>query len=136
MAVNPYLMFENEAKEAAGLYDSAFQTGHAELMNYGEVPGGEYADSPDKDLIIHGRINVKGTEIIFSDGGSQSDIIKGTNITVAVTDENLNYITNAYETLSGEGQIEMHLQETFFAKGHAMLTDQFGIKWQLSCPNA
>ncbi|HIW12394.1 MAG TPA: hypothetical protein H9891_04465 [Candidatus Salinicoccus stercoripullorum] len=31
---------------------------------------------------------------------------------------------------------EMELRETFFAKGHAMLTDEFGTKWQLSCPDA
>ncbi len=136
MTVNPYFMFEEEALEAAKLYEKAFQTEPAYLMKYSEVPGGEYADSPDKDLIIHGKINVGGTEIMLSDGGSQSDITKGNNITVAVTDENLEYIRNAYDVLGNRGHIEMELQETFFAKGHAMLTDQFGIKWQLSCPNA
>lgn len=135
MAVNPYFMFEKEAGEAAKLYETAFQTQPAELMTYGEVPGGEYEDSPDKELIIHGKINVGGTEIMFSDGGGQSDIVKGNNITVAVTDKRLGYITHAYDVLRDRGQVEMELQETFFAKGHAMLTDEFGIKWQLSCPN-
>ncbi|WP_411842300.1 VOC family protein [Salinicoccus sp. HZC-1] len=136
MAVNPYLMFEREAKAAAELYESAFQTESAELMSYGEVPGEPYADSVNKNLIIHGKINVRGSEIMFSDSGSHSEITEGNNITVAVTDENLEYIRNAYNVLKDQGQVEMELQETFFAKGHAMLTDRFGIKWQLSCPDA
>lgn len=42
----------------------------------------------------------------------------------------------ASNVLRDEGRNGMELQETFFAKGHAMLIDKFFIKWQLSCPNA
>lgn len=38
--------------------------------------------------------------------------------------------------LMNYGEIEMELQGTFFAKGHAVLTDESGIKWQPSCLNA
>lgn len=46
---------------------------------------------------------------------------------VAVTDGNLEYIINAYDVLEEQRHGEREQQETFFAKGHAMLTDPFGI---------
>lgn len=100
------------------LYASTFQTEAAALMTHGEVP-------------------VTGAETMFSDGRCKSVVTKGNDMIGPVTEgENRHYITNAYEVLKGRDHVEIELQETFFAKGYAMLTDPFGIKWQLSCPNA
>jgi PhnB protein len=38
-----------------------------------------------------------------------------------------------FETLAKDARIEMPLQETFWASRYALLTDRFGIPWEINC---
>ncbi|UOQ46987.1 VOC family protein [Gracilibacillus caseinilyticus] len=133
MPINPYLMLNGNAREAIHFYEEAFQTEADSMQTYGEMPG-DTSNIPveAKALILHAKIEVDGTPIMISDVMPNSSFVQGDNINLTLVSNDADFITHAYETLKQNGNIEMELQETFWTKHFAKLTDQFGVQWQLS----
>ncbi|SFL35692.1 PhnB protein [Gracilibacillus orientalis] len=133
MPVNPYLMLNGNAREVIEFYEKAFQTEPAEIMTYGDIPGPEN-ETPEemKSLVVHGRIFIDGTPIMFSDVTPDMEYKEGNNVNLTVVSDNVELLKNAYKILQEDGKLEMEMQKTFWSENYAKLTDKFGIHWQLS----
>lgn len=134
MAVEVYLVFNGNCREAIEFYAKAFNTEASQIMTFGESPQNPDFPLPDeaKDRVMHARLTVSGSTIMFSDTFPGSPFETGNNITLAVVSKDIDEIKNAYEKLREGGKVEMELQETFWSKCYGKLTDKFGIGWQLS----
>ncbi|UOE95807.1 VOC family protein [Alkalihalobacillus sp. LMS39] len=134
MPVHAYLVFNGNCREAVEFYKDAFQTEASQMMTFGESPQSPEFPLPEdaKELIMHARLNVSGSEIMFSDNFPGTPYTVGNNITLAVIMNKQEEITAAYEKLKQGGRVGMELQETFWSKWYGTVTDQFGVHWQLS----
>ncbi|GAB2532475.1 VOC family protein [Gracilibacillus alcaliphilus] len=135
MPLNPYFMFNGNALEAIRFYEQAFQTEPAVVSTYGEMPGKENKIPEEaKSLVLHAKIEVDGTILMFSDHfpGSSESFQAGNNITIALVSPNVELIQHAFQTLQENGKVELELQETFWSKHYGKVTDKFGVHWQLS----
>lgn len=134
MAVEVYINFNGNCREAVNYYAEAFKTEKPEIMTYGDGP--ENPDFPiseeTKDLVMHTSLNIGGSRIMFSDILPGMPFIEGNNISLTVISDNKEYITSAFNKLSVGGDIQMELQETFWSKCYGYLIDKFGIGWQFS----
>lgn len=131
MALNPYLIFNGNAREAALFYAQVFGTEEPQFMTYGSVHGKDIPEEA-KDLIMHTYLEIAGGKLMISDTYPGSPFQEGNNFTLAYVSNDEAAIRSAFEKLKDGGKVEMELQETFWSKAYGSLTDKFNIQWQFS----
>ncbi|OMF27201.1 hypothetical protein BK133_19825 [Paenibacillus sp. FSL H8-0548] len=137
MAIDVYLNFNGNCREAAEFYAEVFKVEKPQIMTFGEAPQSPDYELPEaaKDLVMHTRLNILGSNVMFSDVFPGSPFILGNNISLAVVSRDEKQIRDAYEGLKEGGHVNMELQETFWTKCYGSLKDKFGIEWQFSVEN-
>ncbi|PZX08290.1 PhnB protein [Psychrobacillus insolitus] len=138
MAVDVYLNFNGNCREAAEFYAEVFNTEKPDIMTFGESPQSPEYKLPEeaKDLVMHTRLNISGSNVMFSDTFPGSPFIQGNNISLAFVGKNEEEIRSAFDKLKEGGSVGMELQETFWSKCYGSLKDKFGIEWQFSHESA
>ena len=138
MAVDVYLNFNGNCREAAEFYAEVFNTEKPDIMTFGESPQSPEYKLPEeaKDLVMHTRLNINGSNVMFSDTFPGSPFIQGNNISLAFVGKNEEEIRSAFDRLKEGGSVGMELQETFWSKCYGSLKDKFGIEWQFSHESA
>lgn len=134
MAVDVYITFDGNCREALAFYEEVFDTEPAQVMTFGDSePNPDYPMPENaKHRVMHARLHILGSTIMFSDTFPGSPFIAGNNISLAVVTDDAERIKTIYSKLKQNGQVKMELQETFWSKCYGAVTDQFGIEWQLS----
>jgi len=134
MAVDVYLNFNGNCREAVEFYAQVFETEITILTTFRDVPPNPEYPLPEeaKDLIMHARINVLGSNIMFSDVFPGMPFIEGNNISLSIVSKNKDEITSLFHKLKVGGTVPMELQETFWSKCYGQVKDKLGILWQLN----
>lgn len=137
MAIDVYFNFNGNCREAAEFYAEAFNTEKPNIMTFGEAPKQGDFEVPEeaKNLVMHTRLDILGSNVMFSDTWPGSPFVVGNNITLAVVTDNEEAIRSAFDRLKEGGQVRMELQETFWSTCYGSLTDKFGTEWQFSLDN-
>jgi PhnB protein len=137
MAVDVYLVFNGNCREAAEFYAKVFKTEAPQIMTFGESPQNPEYPLPEeaKDLVMHTRLNIDGSNVMFSDNFPGQPFVEGNNVTLALISKNMDDLKSWYEQLKVGGTVVMELQETFWSKLYGQVTDKFGIHWQLNYDN-
>ncbi len=132
MSFDVFINFDGDCREALAFYAQVFkledQPQH--IMTYGQSPTGDVSPQ-DKDRVLYASLPIYGHNVMFSDCPTGSPYVKGTNIALTLGIETPDEMTAIYHALSQDGQVLMPLGETFFCKLFAMVTDKFGVMWQL-----
>ena len=117
-----YLNFKNESREAIAFYEKVFQTEASGITTYGEMPGIEQMNLPEeaKNLITNARLNI-GPELVV-----------GNNVSLVIQTRNEEETKRLFESLAEGGKIEMPLDAVPWAQLYGMVTDRFGINWQIN----
>jgi PhnB protein len=100
------------------------------IMTYGQNPGG--SSETDKDRILYACMPIHGCNVMFSDCPSDFKSVKGNNIMLTIGLKDEHDIKETFDKLAKGGAIEMKLGKTFFSELFGMVTDKFGIIWQIS----
>lgn len=134
MAIDVYLTFNGNCREAAEFYAEVFNTEKPQIMTFGESPQNPDYILPEeaKDLVLHTRLNINGSNIMFSDTFPGSPFVEGNNISLAFVSNEEEVVKTAFNALKEAGKVSMDLQETFWSKCYGSLRDKFGIEWQFS----
>lgn len=135
MAINVYLNFNGNCREAVEFYAEVFETEKSQIMTFGEAPSNPDFPLPEeaKKLIMHARLNIHGSEVMFSDVFPGMPFIEGNNISLTIVTNEKAEVESTFDKLKEGGSVSMEIQETFWSKCYGSLTDKFGIQWQLSC---
>lgn len=134
MSVEAYLNFNGNCREAVEYYAQVFGTEIPKMMSFGEMPPNPEYPLPEeaKHLIMHTRLNISGSNVMFSDVFPGMPFVAGNNINLTIVSENMDEIQSAFNKLKDGGTVGMDLQETFWSKCYGSLTDKFGIIWQFN----
>ncbi len=134
MAINPYINFAGNCREAIEFYSKVFNTAPRGTMTFGEMPPDPNRPLPEaaKNLILHSEMVIGGDAVMFSDVPPGMPLTTGNNISLTLVSTNRDDIVNAFNGLKAGGRVTMDLQQTFWTPLYAMVTDKFGIPWQLS----
>ncbi|QNK87418.1 VOC family protein [Sporosarcina sp. resist] len=134
MAVDVYLNFNGNCREVVNFYAEVFGIENPKIMTFGEMPPNPEYPLPEeaKDLVMHSRLNISGSNVMFSDVFPGMPFIEGNNISLAIVSKDLEEITSAFSKLKEGGEVVMELQETPWSKSYGQLTDKFGIIWQFN----
>jgi PhnB protein len=134
MSIDVYLNFNGNCREAVEFYAEIFGTEKPQIMTFGEAPQHPDYSLPEeaKDLVMHAKLTISGSNVMFSDTFPGQPFVNGNNISLALVSKNLNEIKNSFAKLKENGKVAMELQETFWSKCYGQVTDQFGVIWQFS----
>jgi PhnB protein len=134
MSVDAYLNFNGNCREAVEYYAEVFGTEKPQIMTFGETPPNPEFTLPEqaKQLVMHARLNIFGSNVMFSDCFPGMHFVVGNNISLAVVIKDIDTVKSLFHKLKEGGTVGMELQETFWSKCYGQLTDKFGIGWQLS----
>lgn len=134
MAVDVYINFRGNCREAVEFYADVFGTDKPQIMTYGDAPPSPEFVLPEesKNLVMHTRLDINGSNVMFSDTPPGMPLIVGNNITLTIGSKNMDEIKSLFNKLKEGGTVGMDLQETFWSKYYGMVTDKFGIPWQFN----
>ncbi|OAB44405.1 VOC family protein [Paenibacillus glacialis] len=134
MAIDVYINFNGNCREAVTFYAQVFGTEQPHIMSFGDTPPDPAHPLPEeaKDLVMHTRLNLSGSNVMFSDVFPGMPFVVGNNISLAVVTKNIDEVKSLFEQLKEGGKVGMELQETFWSKLYGSVVDKFGIEWQFN----
>ena len=134
MAIQAYMNFNGNCRQAVEFYAIIFKTEKPQIMTYGDTPpDNEFPlDEATKHLVMHAFLNIQGSKVMFSDVPPGMPFVLGNNISLAIVSQDMDEMKNIFNQLKDGGKVGMELQETFWSKCYGSLTDKFGIGWQVS----
>lgn len=134
MAVDIYINFNGNCRQAVEFYAQVFGTEKPQIMTFGDTPPDPKFTLPEeaKNLVMHTRLNINGSNVMFSDTPPGSPFVVGNNISLVIVSKNLDEIKSLFNKLKEGGTVGMDLQETFWSKCYGFVTDKFGIGWQFN----
>jgi len=125
-----YLNFDGNCADVLKLYSEAFETSYGTLMRYADTPGGNQIPGYD-DKIMHADMMIGGQNVMFSDAPPQVNYVSGNNICINYSSDDLDSLQRVFDTLADGGIVHMPLQKTFFSEFYGMVTDKFGVIWNI-----
>lgn len=134
MAINAYINFDGNCREAVAFYAEVFGTEKPQIMTFGDSPTEPDFEIPEKmkNLVMHTQLNICESIVMFSDTFDGMPYVVGNNISLTIVIENVDEIKSIFNKLKEGGTVGMELQETFWSKCYGTLVDKFGIAWQVS----
>ncbi len=129
-----FINFDGECKEATEFYAKVFKSEVRDEMTYETMPPdpGYTMQEADKNKIAYSCIPIYGCNIMFCDVPTGMPLIKGNNISPTIGTEDMDEIRKMFDMLKEGGEVAMELQKTFWSDLYGMVTDKYGITWQLS----
>lgn len=136
MAMEVYLYFDGNAREAIEFYSKVFDTPLKVIDTYAEMPADANMPMPEdaKNLIMNTSLLIHGTTVMFSDvyvEMGMKPLTKGNNVALIISDKDKEVIRTLFDQLKENGTVENELEETFWSPLYGRLCDQFGVCWEL-----
>lgn len=142
ITVNAYLTFDGKCKTAFDFYKSIFGGEFDYMGTFGEMPPQEgMPPMPEemKSRIMHVSLPISAeTRLMGSDTGGEwgASHKVGNNISMSVNTKDKAEAERIFNALADGGNITMPIADTFWEAYFGMLTDKFGINWQVNCESA
>jgi PhnB protein len=129
----PYLVMDGNAKEAIQFYEKALDAKILFYQTFGEMPENPEFPLPAdaKDRVAHAMVKVGETDLMLSDTFPGQPHQIGNQVTICISTNDMEKSKQIYEALQQGGQVNMPLQETFFSPAYGVVTDKFGVTFQI-----
>lgn len=129
-SLNPYIGFKDNAREAMEFYKSVFG-GELEVHTFKEFHASE--DPSEDNLVMHSMLTVSD-KITFmaSDTPKRMEYKPGTNISMSLSGDNDEELSNYFAKLSEGGTVSQPLEKAPWGDKFGMFTDKFGIGWMVN----
>lgn len=133
MRMSPYLVMNGNAREAIQFYEKALDAKVLFSQTFGEMPENPEFPLPEeaKELIAHAMMKVGETDFMFSDTFPGQTSLSGDQVTICISVNDIEKSKQIFESLQQDGQVKMQLQEAFFSPAYGIVTDKFGVTFQI-----
>ena len=130
-ALNPYLSFRDNARQAMEFYRSIFG-GELSFSTFGEF--GQSASHPgSENLIMHSFLEApNGFKLMGADTPPEMEYKGAGNITISLSGDDEAALTGYWNKLSEGATIALPLNKAPWGDSFGMLTDRFGIAWMVN----
>lgn len=142
ITVNAYLTFNGDCKAAFDFYKSVFGGKFDYIGTFGEMPpqeGMPPMSDEMKQRIMHVSLPISAeTRLMGSDTGGEwgASHQVGNNVSMSINTKDKAEADRIFNALANGGNITMPIADTFWQSYFGMLTDKFGIHWQVNCESA
>jgi PhnB protein len=128
--LNPYISFENNARQAMEFYRGVFG-GDLTLNTFGEL--GAPQDSPDADKVMHSQLETdSGFTLMAADTPTGMERNPGDTISISLSGDDADRLRGYWERLSDGGTVTMPLEKQMWGDEFGMCVDRFGVPWMVN----
>ncbi|HEY9899623.1 MAG TPA: VOC family protein [Pantanalinema sp.] len=129
-ALNPYISFKDNAREAMEFYKTVFG-GKLELKTFKEF---HVSDDPaEDDKIMHAMLQAdNGITFMGADTPGRMEYTPGARITMALSGDNAEELKGYFDKLSAGGTVEMPLAQAPWGDSFGSCVDKFGVVWMVN----
>lgn len=126
-------IMDGRAKEAIEYYQEVLNAKVVFMQTVGEGPKDELSKFKENQLglIAHSVLIIGESEIMVSDSIPGVPFQNGNQISICITTDDISTTKQFYEKLKGNGKIIIELNEIYFSPAYGMVTDKFGVTFQL-----
>ena len=130
MAMTAHLSYSGRCREAFDFYAPLFG-GKVTMLAFGDTPMAKDVPPEWSEKIVHATLLFDGCELAGSD--VQSDYYRRPQgFSVLVDVEGVEKARRAFAALAEGGSVGMPIQKTFWSPAFGVLTDRFGIPWEIN----
>jgi PhnB protein len=131
----PHLAFNGQCEAAFTFYAQCFGGRIITMLRWAGSPMAQQAPEGFGEKILHATLTVGDNMLAGSDSlPGQYEQPKGFQILIGLDDAA--EAERIYGALAENGTAVMPLQETFWAVRFGVVTDPFGISWEINCEKA
>ena len=132
MHINPYLGFNGNCRQAFEAYEKTLRGKITMIMTNGESPMAAEMPAETRAEIMHVRLEV-GDQVLMGGDNPTSHKTTPAGFCVAIALDTPEEAERIFNELSKDGQVQMPMQETFWAHRFGMCIDRFLIPWIINC---
>ena len=123
-----YVNFAGKCAEAFRFYEQHLGGKIGMMMTHGQSPDQSKVSPEWKDLVLHARMSLGGTDLMGADI-PQAEAMRSAYLSLMVDSDA--EAERIFAALAGGGQILMPIAETFFATRFGQVRDRFGVNWMI-----
>jgi PhnB protein len=134
MQISAYLNFTGRCEDAFQLYQQVLGGKIEGIFRYAGTPMESQVPPDWAQKIMHIRLVVDQSELMGTDvppGRGAEGAAKGFDMSIGLKDPN--EAERIFNGLAEGGNVQMPLQQTFWAAKFGMVVDRFGIPWMINC---
>jgi PhnB protein len=135
MQLNPYLTFNGQCEAAFKFYERVLGAKIEASMTFAGTPAEQQVPAEWRNKIIHARLTV-GDQVLMASDAPPDRYEKPKGISISLQIKDPKEAEQKFNALAENGQVQMPIQETFWAARFGALVDQFGIPWMINCEKA
>jgi PhnB protein len=132
MQIHPYLAFDGQCEAAFEFYEECLAGKITFMMTNGDSPMGAQMPPELHGRIMHASLEVGG-QILAGADAPPDHYKKPQGFCVSLNIGDAAEAERVFNALARNGNVQMPLQETFWAARFGMLIDQFGTPWMINC---
>jgi PhnB protein len=130
MALTAHLAYSGHCREAFDFYAQLFG-GEVMMLAYGDTPMAKDVPAEWTEKIVHATLLFDGCELAGSD--VQADHYRRPQgFSVLVDVEGVEKARRIFTALAEGGSVAVPMRETFWSPAFGVLTDRFGIPWEIN----
>ena len=133
-AVNPYLNFPGNTREAFDFYRSVFGGEFLAVLRFRDF-GENTMGIPDEEMdrIAHIALPLGPNNILMATDvvGNRQELKLGNNSYLPIEAERAEEADRLFQGLSAGGRVEMPLQQTQWAEKYGICIDRYGVQWMI-----
>ncbi|MBY0161903.1 VOC family protein [Paenibacillus lautus] len=127
--VTPYIMLDGGAREAITFYEQALDAKVVFKQTFSEA--GQVVSEEERDRVAHSVLKIGGTDLLVADTDPGVRFAPGKQVNICITIADKEKAQKYYEALKEGGQVDHPLQEVYFSPAYGMVTDKFGVTFQI-----
>lgn len=127
VALNPYLNFKDNAREAMEFYRSVFG-GELNINTFAEFQASD--DPAEADKVMHAQLEgAHGLVLMASDTPNSMAFEQPTNVNISLSGDDGDTLRGYWDKLSAGGTVMMPLEKAAWGDTFGMCADRFGVNW-------
>jgi len=132
--LTPFIMLDGQASEAIPFYEQALGAQVVFRQTFGEIPqeGHPWTMTEElKERIAHCVLVAGGTELFVCDSEPNQQLERGDQVNICLTVKDASEAERLFDALRSDGKVLMPLQPVYFSPAFGMVTDRFGVTFQV-----
>jgi PhnB protein len=130
-----HLVFDGQCEAAFQFYERVLGGKIVNILAYGNSPMAEQVPPGWHDKIVHGSFAVGGTVLAGADMLPEQ-YVRPQGFYVLLSVDDVMDAERIFSALAENGEVHMAIQQTFWSSRFGVLSDQFGVPWEISCEKA
>jgi PhnB protein len=131
MSFSVHLIFDGQCEKAFRFYEECFGAKIITMLKCSESSAASQAPPDAADGILHATLKL-GDSYVFGADAFPGKYEKPQGFFVLFSVGDSKEAEQTFQKLADGGNVTMPLQETFWAKRYGVVTDKYGVPWEVN----